>query len=294
LLNTATSICLSAPAKLNVFLEVLGKRDDGFHELETIMLRTDLCDVLHFEATSDAQLTLRVANSDSTHVAADFPLDESNLILRAARAMQQATASTLGAAITIDKRIPAEAGLAGGSSNAATTLLGLNQLWNLELPKSELHRLAATLGSDVNFFVEDCRAAVCRGRGEQIEPIPMAGSLSFVVARPPVGNSTPEVFRRLEPACEHRSFRPVADVLSTGRLQNLADVAYNRLTEPAMCLNPGMARLMQQMSDRCSRPVFMSGSGSTCFLIAHTPREARRMLTQLVGLDTAFLAAVRI
>ncbi|MEQ9409358.1 MAG: 4-(cytidine 5'-diphospho)-2-C-methyl-D-erythritol kinase [Fuerstiella sp.] len=283
-----------APAKVNVFLEVLGKRDDGFHELETVMLRTTLCDVLQFQDTDQGQLSLQTADDSRSPEQAGFPLDSSNLILKAATALQQATGCNRGAQITISKKIPAEAGLAGGSSDAATTLLALNQLWNLNLPRAALHEIAATLGSDLNFFVQNCRAAVCRGRGEQVQPVSMNGRLHLVVARPARGNSTPQVFAGMHPAASVHSSIDIVKALEGGSVDALVRAAFNRLTEPARRLNPEMAELSDHMSLLFHRPVFMSGSGSTLFAFARSSREAGKLARRLQRADLPFVSSVEV
>ncbi len=259
-----------------MFLEVLGRRDDGFHELETVMLKTQLSDVMHFRQTP-GKVTLRLSSKSRPSVRTVFPLDQSNLILKAASALQSYVGTQLGAEVTIQKRIPSEAGLAGGSSNAATTLLALNQLWGLGVSKTELHAIAAALGSDINFFVEDCRAAVCRGRGELIEPIPVNGVFQFVAVRPEAGNSTPAVFSKLQLPSSILQPDCVVEALRLGSSERLEAVVFNRLTKPAQDVNPGMKQLMCDVQSLTGRPVFMSGSGSTCFLIARSLREASRL-----------------
>ena len=272
------------------------KRDDGFHELETVMLRTSLHDVLRFEATTSEELTIQLADHSESAAAATFPLDDSNLILKAAYALRDHAHTRQGAAITVNKRIPAEAGLAGGSSNAATTLIGLNSLWGLNLPGQTLHDIAATLGSDINFFVEDCPAAVCTGRGERVVPIQSTGSFHFVAVQPACGNSTPEVFRRLSlPGVDERSnVCDTATALQSGSTDQLQNVSFNRLTQAARDLNPEMSKLMRAMNQTTNRTVFMSGSGSTCFVIARNHREAGRLKARLQHLDCRWLAAFKV
>jgi len=271
-MTTPQSLTLKSPAKINVFLEVLGKRPDGFHELETVMLRTDLCDTLTFEATTSDDLTLAL-HPESVGVD-HFPLDESNLISKAAMALREATGCALGIAISVQKQIPAEAGLAGGSSNAATTLLALNRMWKLDLPLSQLHEIAASLGSDINFFLEDCEAAVCRGRGERVSPIPVRGSFHFVAVRPSKGNSTPDIFSQLEHVSAPCHCDDVVRALADGDAQQLERVVFNRLTTAAQKVNPEMADLMRELSEMMDRPIVMSGSGSTCFVVCENARDA--------------------
>ena len=283
----------NSPAKINVFLEVHGKRADGFHELETVMLRTDLCDVITFERCDTQRLSLHMADTSSPEAARGFPLDDSNLILRAATSLLESQHVKQGARIVIDKKIPAEAGLAGGSSNAATALMGLNLLWNLDLSLRDLHRIAANLGSDINFFLADSEAAVCRGRGEQVTPIPVGGELHFVAARPSTGNATAEVFSRLPPGTEFRTSSAVVEALRTGSPERLSTAIHNRLTPAAAATNPEMAAMIQQMRVITNRPVFMSGSGSTCFVVCVDQRDSENVVGQCGQLDVPFLTRLK-
>lgn len=291
----SSELTLASPAKINVFLEVLGKRDDGFHELETVMLRTSLADQMRFRRTRQSDIQLTLASGSDDHASRGFPLDDSNLIIQAARLLQQQTGCSQGAVIEIEKRIPAEAGLAGGSSNAATTLLALNQLWQLELSRSDLHVMAARLGSDLNFFVEDCRAAICRGRGEQVHPILMGPALHLVAARPPAGNSTPEIFRatKLPAVTAQRSVAAIQAALEICDHEHVQTQTFNRLTAAAIQVNPSMRELMSVMETRFRRPVFMSGSGSTCFCFAGHGDTAQLFADQLHALGVPFAAAVQ-
>ena len=282
-MSHSNGFLLHSPSKINLFLEVLGKRPDGFHELETVMVRTNLCDTMHFAPCDNGKIELRLAEDTSEAVRAAFPLDESNLILKSANALKRIADIGGGAVITINKRIPMEAGLAGGSGNAATTLMGLNRLWKAGLSKEQLHEIAATLGSDINFFVEDCRAAVCTGRGETVRPIDMTGQLHFVAARPNSGNSTPEVFRNLSRGSDTRSADAVEAALCNGHLDQLSSRIFNRLTTSAMKLNPEMAEVLSNLGSSCGKTAFMSGSGSTCFACFNGAREAKRLAAQFAA-----------
>lgn len=279
-------------AKLNLFLEVLGKRDDGFHELETVMFRSQLHDRLTFAEADSGHLSLQLAPDASPEIRQTVPTDGSNLILRAAQALLDSTGQRHGAQIILDKQIPVQAGLGGGSGNAATALRTLNELWQLHLPLSELHRIAATLGSDINFFVQDCGAAVCRGRGEQVTPIPVTGSFSFVAMRPHQGNSTPAVFQQLPAVRDLQHSDAVVRALRIGSWKELSEAAFNRLTPAGRAVNAEMANLMDEMSRLCERPVFMSGSGSTCFVICANQPDALQMLTRCRPLEMPFASII--
>jgi 4-diphosphocytidyl-2-C-methyl-D-erythritol kinase len=173
-----------APAKLNLFLHVTGRRDDGYHLIDSLMLPIDWCDTLQFERRADG----RVARHD---LGAALPADD--LCLRAARALQAASATPLGADISIEKRIPWGAGLGGGSSDAASALLALNRLWGLDWPLERLLPIGLALGADVPFFLGGAPARV-RGIGEEIQPLALAPAW-FAVVKPAAGLQTGQVFQ---------------------------------------------------------------------------------------------------
>lgn len=279
-------------AKLNLFLEVLGKRDDGFHELETVMFRSRLYDRLTFAKADAGHLSLQLTEDADAAVRRSVPTDESNLVLRAARALLDTTGQRYGAQIVLDKQIPVQAGLGGGSSNAATALRILNELWQLHLPLSELHRIAATLGSDINFFVQNCEAAVCLGRGEKVHPVPVGGAFDFVALRPEQGNSTPAVFSQLPAVSDFQNSDAVVQALKTGSWKDLAAATFNRLTAAGRTVNSEMAALMDAAGQLCERPVCMSGSGSTCFVVCASYQDAQHIRELCEQLKPAFLSIV--
>ncbi|MBX3655223.1 MAG: 4-(cytidine 5'-diphospho)-2-C-methyl-D-erythritol kinase [Ramlibacter sp.] len=172
-----------APAKLNLFLHVTGRRADGYHLLQSVFMLVDWCDSLHFELRDDARLSREDLGP---------PLPEDDLILRAARALQAATGVSLGAHIGVEKRIPSQAGMGGGSSDAATCLLALNRLWQLNLPLQRLAAIGLALGADVPFFLHGHNALV-EGIGEQISPLALPAA-RFAVAKPPQGLDTRLIF----------------------------------------------------------------------------------------------------
>jgi len=175
---------VAAPAKLNLFLHVTGRRDDGYHLLQSVFMLIDWCDTLHFEANK----TGHIRRHD---LGTALPADD--LITRAARLLQQSTGTPLGVDISIDKRIPAQAGMGGGSSDAASTLLALNRLWALHLDLPTLEKLGLALGADVPFFLRG-RNAWVEGVGERITPIELPPS-RFCVLKPPAGVETASIFR---------------------------------------------------------------------------------------------------
>ena len=261
------------PAKLNLFLEILGKRADRFHELETLMISVDLCDTLYFQPVADDTLDLEITGEGAESI----PTDNRNLIIRAAQRLREEVGSAYGAKIRLHKRIPAEAGLAGGSSDAAATLVGLNTLWGTGLSQQELHALAAQLGSDVNFFIDSPEAAVCSGRGEKVHPISLAEPLHFVVAKPNTGLSTARVFGELKIPVQPKSMTQIASALKLGRWSEIFSGLHNRLEEVSRGLNHEVDELLRAMFRLQPNGVLMSGSGSACFALCRNRREAMRM-----------------
>jgi len=219
--SLAGGVEVLAPAKLNLFLEVLGRRPDGYHEIESLMVAVNLHDSLTFADDPSGEISLRC--NEPT-----LPVGRDNLVVMAAERLKASARSVRGARIVLDKEIPAESGLAGGSSDAAATLVALDRLWDLRLPEERLRELAAEIGSDVTFFIRG-PAAVCRGRGERVEPVPLKESYHFVLVRPPVGISTADVYRRMVPPEEPRPIGPVLDALSHGGFAELGRTLFNRL-----------------------------------------------------------------
>ena len=192
-----------APAKLNLFLELLGRRDDGFHELETVVVPIRLVDSLSFRSTEsnksgfpgDIRLQVQSSPPLRSRVAGQpIPTGPDNLVVRALKLLQERSGCELGADVELVKRIPAAAGLGGGSSDAAAALKLANRAWQLDWGSDRLAALAAEIGSDIPFFFAE-GPAICRGRGEQIEKLPAIRPLHFVVVAPPDGLNTAEVYR---------------------------------------------------------------------------------------------------
>lgn len=267
---------LAAPAKINLFLEVLGRRSDGYHELVTCMAPLAWADELSF--TRSDQLTLTCTD-------ASLPLDQNNLVLKAALALQRLTQTRHGAAIHLIKRIPSPAGLGGGSSDAATTLRGLNQLWQTHLSQNELMNLAATLGSDVPFFLADS-AAWCRGRGEQVTPCRLE-RIPLLLVCPLAGLSTPAVYQSLQaPSLEVGRQQAVSEAamqqaMNTQQLPAIASLLFNRLQPPAERCLPLIGELRQLFELAASQGLglgsLMSGSGSSYFGVCRDQAEAQRL-----------------
>ena len=250
---------LPAPAKINLFLHVVGRRADGYDLLQSVFVLIDWADTLHIERRADGLLQRHDLN---------MPLPADDLCLRAARALQQASGSGLGADIHIEKRVPAGAGLGGGSSDAATTLLALNRLWGLNWPRQRLAALALTLGADVPFFVHGQNAFV-EGVGESVTPVTLP-RLWLAVVKPAASLGTAQIFG--SPALERSTPAVIlADFLANTTLSdsNSAGFGRNDLQGVALaeCAEVGQAAGWLQARFGNSR---MSGSGSAVFARAGT------------------------
>jgi 4-diphosphocytidyl-2-C-methyl-D-erythritol kinase len=250
-----------APAKLNLFLEILGRRPDGYHEIESLMVAVDLYDTLRFVDDPSGAVTLRCDDPS-------LPTGSENLVVRAAERLKSASGSTQGASIELLKAIPAQAGLAGGSSDAAATLQGLDLLWDLQTPPERLDEVAGGIGSDVAFFRHG-PAAVCRGRGEKVETVSLSRPLHFVLVCPPIGLSTAEVYRNVTPSDRPRPIGPVMKAIAGGPAA-LGQSLFNRLQPIAEQLEPALAPVRDALAN-LDPPLdgsLMSGSGSAYFGLA--------------------------
>ena len=266
---------LLAPAKLNLYLRVLGRRPDGYHELETLFERIDLADELTFE--------LHPRELRLTSDAPTLSCGEDNLVMKAARLLQAERASPCGAHIHLVKRIPISAGLGGGSSDAATALIGLNALWNIGLEHSTLVRLAATLGSDVPFFLCEGTFAIGRGRGEACEPLAITSRLIHVLVSPSVRLSTKEVFERaqFDLTVPEPSITILLHALRNGSLGELAKGLFNALEPEAIRRCPVIHDLHTCLRNGGCLGTLTSGSGPTVFGICEGADHAERVVRWL-------------
>jgi 4-diphosphocytidyl-2-C-methyl-D-erythritol kinase len=204
-----------------------------------------------------------------------------NLVLRAADLLKRATGTPRGARLDLVKRIPLAAGLAGGSSDAAAALGGLNRLWNLGLSIPELQELGARLGSDIPFFLCPTAAAICRGRGEVVAPLHLRARLWFVIARPATGLSTAEVYRHCRPSTVKWSAADLAARLALGRLAPAAELFHNALQEPAERLNADVTRLRGAFARQPFAGHLMSGSGTSYFGLCRSRRQGQQLSARL-------------
>jgi len=293
-----------APAKLNLFLEILRKREDGFHELQTLMCPIDVFDTLRLEdvpaATAEpAAIHCEVRSATSLAAGPAVPADRTNTVVRALDTLRQKAGVERGAKVSLFKRIPAQAGLGGGSSDAAAALVAANLAWDLGYSRDQLMDVAASVGSDVPFFL--ARGwAWCRGRGEIVESVPPMPRLHVVVAHPGVGLSTPAVYSACTPAEAAgeppRTANHLLEALQAGRYTALSQHLHNRLQPPAQQLVPQVGQLAADF-DRLGLVAHqMSGSGTAYFGICRHARHARQAAARLRsrGWQTVFSTATGI
>ena len=240
-----------APAKLNLFLHITGRRADGYHLLQSVFMLVDWCDTLHFERRADGSISREDLGA---------PLPKMDLTLRAAHALKAATGCTLGAHIGVLKRIPAQAGMGGGSSDAATALLALNRLWGLDLPRSALETIGLQLGADIPFFLRGNNAWV-EGIGETITPLEKAHQLPqarFAIVKPAAGLETKLIFS--SPNLKRDS--DSATIL--GFAAEHFDFGRNDLQPVAQAICPEVTQAIEWLQDR-GLQARMTGSGSAVF-----------------------------
>jgi 4-diphosphocytidyl-2-C-methyl-D-erythritol kinase len=269
-----------APAKLNLFLHVLGRREDGMHLLQSAFMLVDWCDTLHFERREGGAITRE-------DLATKLPDDD--LSVRAARALQSATGTSLGAHIAIDKNIPSEAGMGGGSSDAAATLLALNRLWGTNLDRTQLARIGVTLGADVPFFIGG-RNAWVEGIGEKLTPVHLPPA-RFVVVKPAEGVRTERIFS--DPDLNRSS----AAAIISGFAANPFAFGVNDLQPVAQRLCPAVENALQWLGAQGLKGR-MTGSGSAVFAMlapgrkpAQPPgREAGWLVRECSNMDVHPLA----
>lgn len=281
-----------APAKLNLGLEVLARRDDGYHEIESLIVPISLYDTLSLRSIPSGDLRIHCRWAAGVRHASPLPDAEDNLVTRALRLLRAEAGVAAGAEVRLTKRIPAAAGLGGGSSDAAAALLAARRAWQIPWADSRLETIAAEIGSDVPFFLRG-GAAVCRGRGERTESIGPTARFDLVVVAPPDGLTTADVYAACSPSTEPRPLGPLVDAVRRGRRRTLAASLFNGLEPAARTLSAWIGRLACELSRRDVEGHLMSGSGSAYFGICRSARHARRMAGQLRGRGLGSVFALR-
>ncbi|MDQ0974214.1 4-diphosphocytidyl-2-C-methyl-D-erythritol kinase [Neobacillus niacini] len=269
-------LLVKAPAKINLSLDVLYKRPDGFHEVEMIMTTIDLAD----------RVELTLLEQDKIHILSHnryVPDDQRNLAFQAAQLLKDLYQVKKGVQITIEKTIPVAAGLAGGSSDAAATLRGLNKLWGLGLTLDELAEIGSEIGSDVSFCVYG-GTALAKGRGEMITDLPAPPTCWVILAKPFIGVSTAEVYRRLDlNGMKHPEIDEMVKAIKNNDYQSVCENVGNVLEDVTLKLHPEVAQIKEQMKRFGADAVLMSGSGPTVFGIVQHDSRMHRIYNGLRG-----------
>jgi len=265
-----------APAKVNLILDILGKRDDGFHEMEMIMTSIDLADRLTFKNRNDSQINI-FSNSSF------MPLDERNIVHKTAILLRNYSNVHYGADIYINKNIPIAAGLGGGSSDAAATLRGLNELWQLNVSTQKLAELGAEVGSDVPYCIHG-RTAFAHGRGENIELIDQVPSCWVVLVKPPKGISSWTVFQDLDvETLPHFETQKMIDSIKKKDYEGVIKYSGNALEEISAKQQPMITQIKEKMLKFGADTALMSGTGPTVLGLTNKRSKAERMVNALRG-----------
>jgi 4-diphosphocytidyl-2-C-methyl-D-erythritol kinase len=266
-----------SPCKVNLLLNILGRRADGFHELETVMQPVNFCDELFFERGGSG---IQLSCSDKR-----LPVNSKNLVYRATENFLSAAKIVDGVKIHLEKKIPLAAGLGGGSGNAATTLLALNELFGRPLAAEKLFEIAATLGSDIPFFLQD-KPALATDRGEKIQSLenfPALHGNAFLLIHPGFGISTPWAYQNLARFPQALNGKPgrAKELVEKLQAENLAGAAggiYNSLEAPALEKFPILQLFQEFLRANGALAALMSGSGSTTFAIYENVSAAESLL----------------
>ena len=269
-------LLVKAPAKINLALDVLHKRPDGYHEVEMIMTTIDLAD----------RVELTLLNQDKIHIHSQnryVPDDQRNLAFQAAQLLKDRFAVKQGVIISIEKTIPVAAGLAGGSSDAAATLRGLNKLWCLGLTMDELAEIGSEIGSDVSFCVYG-GTALAKGRGEIITELPPPPTCWVILAKPFIGVSTADIYRQLDlHRMKHPNIAGMIEAINNRDYEKVCSRVGNVLEDVTLHLHPEVAQIKEQMKRFGADAVLMSGSGPTVFGIVQHDSRMHRIYNGLRG-----------
>ena len=267
---------VKAPAKINLTLDVLYKRPDNYHEVEMVMTTVDLADRIGLENRVDG--LIKIFSADRF-----VPDDERNFAYQAAKLLKDTYGIKHGVSITIEKEIPIAAGLAGGSSDAAATLRGLNELWNLNLSLDTLAELGAKIGSDVSVCVYG-GTALATGRGEKIQELPAPPACWVVLAKPKIGVSTAEIYGNLKvDQIKHPNTKEMLKAIKTNNYELMCRSLGNVLESVTFNLYPEVVTLKEQMQRFGADAVLMSGSGPTVFGLVDTEVRVNRIYNGLRG-----------
>jgi len=268
-------LSLYSPAKINLFLQILARRSDGYHQLATLMQTIGLADQLHIELADRDVLTC----TDST-----IPTDETNLVRKASKLFRQVSGLNVHCNVHLEKKIPHQAGLGGGSSNAATTLWALNQLTGKSFTTQQLLEMSAQIGSDIPFFFSE-GTAYCSGRGEIVESVAYAPAELVTIVKPVEGLATALIYKslNLDGVCK----KCPEEVLKSFKQHNQEPLHFNDLEKPAFANMPSLASLKNTLCQTGFKTVLMSGSGSAFFCLGEGNLD--HLPTNLYSCSTRFI-----
>jgi 4-diphosphocytidyl-2-C-methyl-D-erythritol kinase len=266
-------VILKSYAKVNLYLRVLNKRKDNFHNLNTVFERIDLYDKIVLRSRRDNAIRIFCKNPD-------VPADSSNLCFRAARSLQEKSKVNKGVDIKIIKNIPVGAGLGGGSGNAAAVLVGLNKLWKLDLSRKRLTQLGSQIGSDIAFFIYDTSFAKGFGRGEKIKPLPRLKKIRLwhILVVPKIHVSTPLIYRKWDESIGLTAPRDGVKILLPALykhdLSRIGERLFNSLEAITIRFYPEVKKVKESLAESGLKTILMSGSGPAVFGITTSRKEA--------------------
>lgn len=272
-MNTST-YSVKTPAKVNIRLKVTGRRSDGYHELVSVMVPVGLFDVLELTVLRGGRVAITCRDPE-------VPTDENNLIYKAARSFMSRAGINDGIVVNLSKNIPLAAGLGGGSSDAAATLLALNRIYSSPLADSDILELAVDLGADVPFFLS-CRPSLVTGIGDILEPIPNWPELWYIIITPPIQVSTSWVYRNLKLVLTTNEYAYILDILKK-RVYSISSILENDLEKVTSASFPIINTLKKLLMDAGAEGAIMSGSGPSVFGIFLTPEKAKGAKDALVS-----------
>lgn len=303
--RNSQSIHIQTPAKVNLFLDVLGKRDDGFHELQTLLCPISLFDTLIVQAAPEPTITLELTLPPAANAgnvpAWDIPADERNLVIRAVRQLQQKLGIQGGCRIQLQKAIPAAAGLGGGSSDAAAAIVGSLAVWGC-WDRGVAMEVAASLGSDIPFFLGDRHGiglAIGTGRGEKCQQLTCRPAIDMLVTHPDVGCPTARVYelyqtsRGQAPKTSPGDFGKIVHACEDGQLQKIGAGMFNALQFASSHFTDWIDKQLRFLNDCGCNHGLMSGSGSSCFGLLESPQSEQRARAMLPHVGLSRLYSVR-
>ena len=274
--NIMSALLFKSPAKLNLYLRVIDKRPDGYHRLETLFERINLFDDLYFSSNKSGKITLQCDHPQ-------VPCDQGNLVYKIADYLQKFYEVRQGVCVRIKKRIPVAAGLAGGSSNAATALVALNKLWGLGLNQKRLIEIGNMFGSDIAFFLYDCPWALGEGRGEQITPLNIKAKIWQILVVPKRKMSTPKVYQRLNLKLTNKrdDVNILIHSLKEKDINKSSRFLLNDLEYSILTIAPGLDNVRKRLKSLGVKGVSFSGSGPSVFGLTNSEQEAKNLCDAL-------------